>query len=364
MQEQENKDLIRRAVAAWNDRDRETFESLVADNAVHRTPWGTTRGEEYIDAEMDTLEKFPKHDYSIEEIVAEDDLVAVKYAVTSVPPAKYRGFETTTSDTVELDTMELFRIEDAEIAETFALVDRLSLYEQTGILNDWRIRNQYLSVLTRVLRHNLRNELGIIIGHADAILADNSDAGFSTHAESIRSVAEQLVDLGEKTRSLEQIALDEPLAPREINLTRRVQAWTAELRRRHSAAEITVDAASETLRLTTDPRLVEAILDELVENAVHHSDVEKPQLRITIEQDTSADNTVLLRVADDGPGIPPHELEPLQQESEDPLTHGSSIGLWAVKWSIERLDGELVFDENDPQGSVVTIQLPNLEESG
>jgi len=42
----------------------------------------------------------------------------------------------------------------------------------------------------------------------------------------------------------------------------------------------------------------------------------------------------------------------------EPLFHGRGMGLWLVNLIVQYSDGTLAFEENDPQGSVVTIRLP------
>jgi sensor histidine kinase regulating citrate/malate metabolism len=54
-------------------------------------------------------------------------------------------------------------------------------------------------------------------------------------------------------------------------------------------------------------------------------------------------------------------LEPLFRESEDPLEHSSGIGLWAIKWGVEQLDGAIEFTENDPRGSIIQLYLPDMD---
>lgn len=46
------------------------------------------------------------------------------------------------------------------------------------------------------------------------------------------------------------------------------------------------------------------------------------------------------------------------RKREDSLEHGRGLGLWAVKWGVVRLGGELAFSNNEPQGTVVTVDLP------
>lgn len=58
--------------------------------------------------------------------------------------------------------------------------------------------------------------------------------------------------------------------------------------------------------------------------------------------------------------IPDHERKPIARGSEDPLDHGSGIGLWAIKWGVEQLDGEVEFTENGTPGSVVKLYLGDM----
>lgn len=70
------------------------------------------------------------------------------------------------------------------------------------------------------------------------------------------------------------------------------------------------------------------------------------------------DEDVLVRVADDGPGVPPAEVESLRTgETGDPLHHGTGLGLLVVYWVVRLSGGSLSFDESDLGGSLVTLRL-------
>jgi sensor histidine kinase regulating citrate/malate metabolism len=43
--------------------------------------------------------------------------------------------------------------------------------------------------------------------------------------------------------------------------------------------------------------------------------------------------------------------------TETQLEHGQGIGLWFVSWTVTQLGGEIQFQENDPEGSLVTVRL-------
>ena len=65
---------------------------------------------------------------------------------------------------------------------------------------------------------------------------------------------------------------------------------------------------------------------------------------------------MVIAVSDDGPGISGHELSVLERGEETPLSHGSGIGLWLVRWATTTLGGDLAFDTSD--GTTATVRLP------
>ncbi len=62
---------------------------------------------------------------------------------------------------------------------------------------------QRLRVLNRVLRHDLRNDMNVILGHADLLLDERIPAESKDHARTIKRKASSLVELGEQTRHID-----------------------------------------------------------------------------------------------------------------------------------------------------------------
>lgn len=100
------------------------------------------------------------------------------------------------------------------------------------------------------------------------------------------------------------------------------------------------------------PRLETAVW-ELVDNAAKHAG-ENPSLDVTVHEED--DSQVVIRVDDDGPGLPEQERAVLLSGEETPLIHGSGLGLWLVHWIVESLDGELTLRERE-EGTSIEISL-------
>ncbi|MFA9518253.1 ATP-binding protein [Halopenitus sp. H-Gu1] len=127
---------------------------------------------------------------------------------------------------------------------------------------------------------------------------------------------------------------------------------------RESTPEVIIDTElPDRLELETDPRIEEA-LEELLENAVEHNDTDRPMVRIAMR--SAVDGSVLIDIADDGPGIPEIEREVLEEGFEAPLFHSQGLGLWIARTLVVRLGGtvRIVDNDNDPRGSVVRLMLP------
>ena len=67
--------------------------------------------------------------------------------------------------------------------------------------------------------------------------------------------------------------------------------------------------------------------------------------KVILSASVRDDDTVELAVADNGPGIPETEQRVLADEAQiSPLSHGSGLGLWLVKWLTESYGGSLAID--------------------
>ena len=214
-------------------------------------------------------------------------------------------------------------------------------------------RERRLEVLNRFLRHNVRNEGVVIQARAD-LLAEELAGDHADHAETIGTAVDRLVESGTKARTLSEVAADDE-ALVTVDLHRSVTAVVDGLADEHGG-EVTV-SVPETLSLTTQPDLLDVVVENLLENALAH--VDDPAVTVAA---TSDGDEVVLTVSDDGQGVPDHELAVLERGRETDLDHGSGIGLWLVRWATTALGGTLSIDASD--GTTATVRLPRDRTAG
>jgi signal transduction histidine kinase len=223
-------------------------------------------------------------------------------------------------------------------------------------VTDRKTREQRLQVLNRVIRHNLRNDLDAIRGFAEPIRDGELPSGdASKYFDRIEALATDLIDLADAVDRSQRVLTGERLERTQCDLVTIARSVTD----RATDADVTLDSPEEVV-IRSDPDAIELVLTELLNNAITHTDRTPPSVTVRIHSTADGGR---IQVADDGPGIPPEERNALLEGEETPSRHSSGIGLWLVSWTVTRLGGELAFDERDPRGSVVIVDLPDLERS-
>jgi len=228
-----------------------------------------------------------------------------------------------------------------------------SLGNQNDQLRELRQRN---AVLNRVLRHNIKNDMNVIIGHA-TLLDRRVEGSAERSVSAIHRAAEEVTRLSETARALDELMRNPGRSTIDLAVVAEECVESAD--HRYANAEFDTDLAASAW-VDASP-LVRSVVTNLLENAVEHNEGHA-SVSVTVHAPDGDDGRVRLAVADDGPGIHEHEREILEAEREGSIRHGSGLGLWLVKWFTEHYDGDLRFEDNEPTGTVVRISLPAADE--
>lgn len=265
------------------------------------------------------------------------------------------------SDRTEESDIITFRTDDGTIVE--ARVTSGTGEEESGVgrvvtlrdVTQQRGRQERLEVLQRILRHNVRNDLSIVQGYARQILSgEETDVDPETAARRILNSSENVLSTAEKVRNIEKQLGSKADDGESVALTALLERRVEHAREMVDEEAIILTDLPAECQINSEKAVLERVIDELLENAIRHADHDEP----TIEVSASLGDQVVIRIADDGPGMPEQERNPVLTGTETPLKHSSGLGLWTVRWGVRRLNGDLSIRDRSPRGTVVEIRLP------
>ena len=233
-----------------------------------------------------------------------------------------------------------------------------------GITSDvtkQRRQKQQLTVLNRILRHNLRNGINVIQGYT-ALLEEHADNEIQPFVDAIENRADDLAETSTKAGKLRSF-LDKDFSPEaSLDACDLLKTVQSEFRESHPPVSISVTCCDQTT-VRADRRLQVAI-NELVNNAVTHNECSDLEITLRIEQSKMGSDTewVDIIVEDNGSGIPSSERKILEKGEETPLQHGSGLGLWLVHWTVDLFGGDVDIRASSP-GTRITVSLLAADDS-
>ncbi|MFB6229417.1 MAG: GAF domain-containing protein [Halobacteriales archaeon] len=233
-----------------------------------------------------------------------------------------------------------------------AALDRVER-EQTLQRREERLEQhrQRLTVLNRVLRHDIRTQANLIIGGVSKLEHSVDDV---TALTTIESAVSKIAELSKNARRIEETINSSKDITTAVDLTEIVEACIEELNTKFTQVNVQSDIPSEVY--VDSNGLLEAAVENVLDNAVEHNDSSPPEVDVTV--DTEPDDVVVVRIADNGPGIPEHEQDVFKQKDESQLRHSSGLGLWLVHWIIDDLNGVIEIEDRSPHGTVVELRVP------
>jgi signal transduction histidine kinase len=252
---------------------------------------------------------------------------------------------------------------------TFAVTDARGLAIGHGLLVQDRTRDRELDrmkdSLIATVSHELRTPLAAIKGYASTLLADDVRWDAPSQREFLTIISQETDRLSSLVSDLLDLSRIEAgtlrLARQPCLLSDLVQQAIQRARPApEGGVRLEVDSALPPLHV--DRRQIEAVLRNLIENAAKYAG---SACSVTITA-AAEDGLVVVRVIDDGPGIPEHSsarvFEPFVR-LDLPLTRqtpGAGLGLSICRGFVRAHGGE-IWLEKTIRGTSVAVSLP-LEE--
>lgn len=223
--------------------------------------------------------------------------------------------------------------------------------------------------LLRAVSHDLRTPLTTIYGSSSAIM-ENYDS--LTKEQQLKLLGEMqqdsewLIRMVENLLSITRIGSNKvQLAKRPTVLEELIDTVLVNFRKRCPKQSVDVEIPEDFISIPMDAMLIEQVLINLLENAVHHAiGMTKLSLSVTIEN-----NKALFCVSDNGCGIPAERLDNLftgyLDRASIPIDgnrNNMGIGLSVCAAIIKAHDGEIQAKKNESGGASFFFSL-KLEKS-
>jgi len=210
--------------------------------------------------------------------------------------------------------------------------------------------------LTAGIVHEVRNGLSAIVGFA-RLIEGRIEAG-SESAELVRGLIEEARTLEGVIRRIVEFVRNEEFRPSDVNLKRLLERVVAREARARPGAETSVEIA-DGLSLIADEDLIERAFENLVRNA---RDAAGADGTVVVEARSQGDE-VVVRIRDDGPGMPP-ELAEGPKPFVTTKRGGLGLGLAIALKILTLHEGRLSLRPNRPRGLVAEVVLPHTALAG
>jgi nitrogen fixation/metabolism regulation signal transduction histidine kinase len=211
--------------------------------------------------------------------------------------------------------------------------------------------------LTRVLTHEIMNSVTPITSLSDTLLSIHSDANreIRNGLETISTTGKGLISFVESYRKFTHIPAPCPslfyvlkFANRMVQLARHQNDYP------HISIEVSVQP--EDLIVYADESLISQVMLNLLKNAMQAIGNEQTDGRIGLKAYCNEDEAVIIEVSNNGPLIPPEEVEHIFVPFFTTKEGGSGVGL-SISRQIMRLSGGSIVLKNTPASKETTFAL-------
>jgi steroid delta-isomerase-like uncharacterized protein len=132
---EQNKAIVRTFVEAVNAQDWKRLEAIIASNFVRHDPMGGKPGVQSCADLVQFLQNeyvtFPDAHETIEDLIAEGDKVAVRHRFQGTQQG-WMGAYPPSGKTLTADYIAIYRVQDNQIVEAWAVWDNLNGLKQLG----------------------------------------------------------------------------------------------------------------------------------------------------------------------------------------------------------------------------------------
>ena len=215
-------------------------------------------------------------------------------------------------------------------------------------------KSEKFAMINRLVRHDINNDVQLLMGWADLIKDHVDEAGMET-VERLDDTSAHIAELTSIARDfVESLEDDTEIRLERAELDRLLDAEVEKKRTTHDDARFVVEDLPA-VRVRANP-LLASVFGNLLSNAVRHNHTAAPEVHVGYE---TTDDRVRVWVADNGPGVPDERKETIFGKGNmGPESPGTGIGLHLVYTLVDQYGGDVWVEDNEPRGAVFVVDLP------
>jgi signal transduction histidine kinase len=216
-----------------------------------------------------------------------------------------------------------------------------------------RRQNAQLEFFNSILRHDVQNGMDVIRQHGK-LLVDDLSGEPRERAETIVSWSDDMIDLTRKVQGTLSAVTSQDRSLTQMDIAQPLHEQIDQIAEMEG---VSVEASIPDGVLVEADEMLSAVFGNVLTNAVEHNDSETPKVRVEVTEDADGE-TVHVRIADNGPGIPEDLRESVFGRGVQADADGGGFGLYFVATMVEEYGGQVTVEDNDPRGTVFDIALP------
>jgi len=233
-------------------------------------------------------------------------------------------------------------------------ITELKAYEQT-----LESQRDNLGVLNQIVRHDIQNNLNIVVGYAEFLEEHVDDAG-TEYLDTVLRAAREAIGITTSAREVTELLLEADGTLSRTDVTCVLRDRIGDLQSSHPDAEIAIVGQLPEASVRADDMLG-SVFRNLIQNAVLHNDANSPEIGVSMA--VTADR-VRIEVADNGPGIPDDMRDVIFEQGTQGLdSEGTGLGLYLVQTLVDRYDGVVRAEDNDRGGTTFVVEFPLADSS-
>ncbi|MFA5889582.1 MAG: PAS domain S-box protein [Actinomycetota bacterium] len=224
-------------------------------------------------------------------------------------------------------------------------------------ITEKKAAEQALSVFIANAAHELRTPLTTLAGFADVLAIHRhtmNEEQMEQAFEVVRRQGARARELIDNLLDLSRIDAGSPSVTLQSVALRAAIEHAVDLAIPPDGVRVRTEVP-EGINVIADPLRLDQIVINLLTNAYRYGG---PNVTLTA---SSSHGTAVLRVADDGPGVPeelvPRLFDPFARGGDVAGTPGSGLGLAIVRRLVDAFGGEIRHEHNSPTGAIFALRL-------